>query len=188
MTTNNSSAPVATTSTVISDELAQRIRDTFKSLHHLVSLIPNDSSPLPAFEELPTDKWDQVCIKGLNAHSRYRKAKKEEKVRAFRAGCANVVEVARGEQKKAKEEYDALSPALKAIMPKFPTNVEIPVSDFADIFPQGTSEEQMRKLLKEMSYNIFKSASGSFFVKVALTPESKDDKDAKVGVVRRPAA
>lgn len=188
MTTNNSNNAASTTSTVISDELAERIRDTFKSLAHLVSLIPNDSSPLPAFEELPTDKWDQVCIKALNAHSRFRKAKKEERVRAFRTGCENVIAVARGEQKKAKEEYDALSPALKAIMPKFPTTVEVPVSDFADIFPQGVTAEQIRKLLKDMSYNVVKGADGNFSVRVPLTPESKEEKDAKVGVVRRPAA
>lgn len=182
MTTNNANGTVQTTSTVISVEVAERIETSFSAIVHLASAVLGVEMPKDASDP---EKWEKACVAALNAHSRFRKAQKEAKVRAFRQGCENVIAVARDAQKKAKEEYDALTPTLKALMPKFPTSVSIPVSDFSDIFPQGTTPEQIRKLLKDMSYNVFKGTDGDFSVRVALTPETKEEKDAKVGVVRR---
>jgi len=193
MTTNNatgSAVLTSATSTVMSDELFERLTECVKDLHHLTSLMPADSKvgEIPTeFPKLGTDEWEKVMVKALNATRRYKKAKKEEQVRQFRAGCEKVVAEARGVQMKAKEEYDALSPSLKAIMPKFPTNVDIAVSDFSDIFPEGTTSERMVVLLKDLGYKIAKTAGGAC-VQVSLIPETKEEKDARVGVVRRPAA
>lgn len=178
MTTNNT---VSTTSTVISSEVAERIEDTFNGVVHIASAVLGVDIPKDASD---ADKWEKACVALLNAHKRFRKAKREEQVRAFRQGCEDLLAVARGQQKKAKEEYDALSPNLKALMPKFPTSVSIPVSDFSDIFPEGTTKERIQVLLKDMSYKLVKTANG-VCVSVPLFPESKEEKDAKVGIVRR---
>lgn len=184
MTTNNANGTAATTSTVISGDVAERIETELNSIVHLASTYLGVTFPEGAKD---SDKWEKACVAALNAHTRFRKAKKEAEVRQFRTGCENVIAIARDAQRKAKEEYDALSPSLKALMPKFPTSVEVPVSDFSDIFPAGTQAERMVRILKDMSYKLVKNATG-VCVSVSLFPESKEEKDAKVGVVRRPAA
>lgn len=47
----------------------------------------------------------------------------------------------------AKEEYDALSPGLRAMMKAFPENVVIPFEAFREVFPNQTSQEVSAKLL-----------------------------------------
>lgn len=197
MTTNTNIAAVPTTSTVISADVAERIENDFNSLVHLASAIMGVTFPEGASK---ADKWEIAIQATFKAHSRFRKAQKEAGERAFREGCAVIVNDARKERMSAKEEYDNLSPALKAAMGTFKTDIRIPVADFADVFPGLTVEQIVTKLGgkrgpgrpsaedKGFGYKVVKAADGKGWdVLVALDPteETKEQKDARVGVVRR---
>lgn len=54
-----------------------------------------------------------------------------------------------------KEEYETLSPTLKAKLGAFPTEVKVPVKDLVSVFGEGAQEPGVAKILmSEMSYKL----------------------------------
>ncbi len=184
MSNSNVAVVSSATSTTISDSDAARILEAFKTLHHIISLQVSDDSPAPiAFEKLSGDDYVDVCQKALRAHKRFRSAKIEAQHRHFRAGCDAVVKTATEAAVKAKAEFDALSPTLKAMMPAFPSTVRIPVTAFASCFPTEWAATRHAPTLKDMGYVLDgrtkePTVSVDLAPKVALAPPVKKDKAA----------
>lgn len=166
-TTTTTSVASLVTSTIISDDVADRISSDFDSIVHLAQTHLGAVMPEGATK---SEMWEIAIQSAFKAHSRFRKAKKEERVREFRIGCEKVIAAARQDMATAMSEYASLSPTLKAMMPTpafaapvdtsgkaKPIMCEIPVSDFSDIFPDGTKAERILALLKDMSYTIRKA-------------------------------
>ncbi len=186
MTTKTTTTAAVIASATINADVAERVADAFDTFVHLASTHLGVSFPKDASD---ADKWEKAVTAAFRAHAGYRKARREEEVRAFRKGCEEVITSAKGEMKKAMEEYEGLSAQLKGLMPlpvwkkakvaNKPIMCEVPVSDFSDIFPQGTAVEQIGALLKKMGYDVVKISTG-LAVSVRLFPApTADERVAK---------
>lgn len=160
MSTQNT---VAQTLPIISDEDEAQIVAALAKLH---AVIGNYGNPLPKLEEALADDAQRQRItnrahKAIGALVNHRR---EEKVRAFRQGVADVVSPYVADAKTARTHFLAMPKEVRAFIPAFPSTVSIPVSEVASVFPTGTSEEHMNKFLHQLGYKLAKKEKAYYIV------------------------
>src|SRR5579863_10469385 len=87
-----------------------------------------DALTTPVSETKRQD-WERVAVRGLNALTALDAHRKEQEVAAFRQGVKDAISPHLDRAREDKEEYDALSPTLKARLGAFQTYILVPVSD-----------------------------------------------------------
>lgn len=139
--TSTPKEPRALTSTEVSVILA-----AFATIHATV----NDVGETFTFNDNDPASFDRVYNRATKALKRYKTAQREEMVRNLRSNLEGAFAPYLEAHATAKEEYDALSPTLKAMLPSFPTYVSVKLTDLSAHFPTGTSELNMVKMLADM--------------------------------------
>ena len=160
MSTQNT---VTQTLPIISDDQEAEIVSALAKLHGVVS---NYGAPLPKLDEALADDAQRQRItnrahKAIGALLNHRR---EEKVRAFRQGVADVVGPYVAEARTARTHFLSMPKEVRAYMPAFPSTVQIPVSEVASVFPTGTSEEHMNKFLHQLGYKLAKKEKAYYIV------------------------
>jgi len=163
-TTINSSSAVVTT-------ISQDEADTLTSaLEVLFGVVKSQGADLGRFDSEDCEQAEKVCVRTLKALINLQAAKKEEKVRMFRAGvqkgCDTYMELAQAE----KQEFDDMSVALRNRLglTSFPNTVAIPLGALVACFPSGTAQESMIKILHDMGQKVSKDKEGAFTMRIAF--------------------
>lgn len=168
---------------VINAQQESDILGLFRTLHSKVLTALVDVGVKPTFEQ-DFGKCTNEDYKNLHQQARIlvsdaRKARWEEEVREIRTGIANVVNKAMEEQRVRKARYDAIED--REFLAPFPTSFTIALSSLTSAFTAGTSETDMVKRCKELSYNVVKVGE-AFAIRVQFVPaptsEQKSDEKA----------
>lgn len=172
MTTSTTNTDSTSSKRTLSVEECESVISAYKTLHGVFATY---SSTLPAFEKMGEAEYDNLHKGALKALVVAKKARKEANRAAFRTKVNAILDTHTASVRAAKSEYDGLSDTMKAIMPKFPTVVNVPVSALSDIYPEGASEEQVRLLLKDMDYTLVKGGAKNdkVCIQVPLAPKTE---------------
>lgn len=99
----------------------------------------------------------------------------EQAIAAKRQGVLGVVNTYMSAAQTAKEQFDALPDNVRQFM-SFPSNVTIPFSALSQFWGEGTTNADMIKDLKSLSYTVAEKEKDSYVIKVpyiAIGGESK---------------
>lgn len=149
---------------VISGAREEELLAIFRTLHGKVLTALQEVGEKPTFEQ-DFAKCGNEDYKNLHQQSRIlvsaaRKARWEEEVREIRTGIAGVINTHMLAQREEKAQYDAIPAQHRKFLAPFPTSFTIALSALTPAFPKGTSEGDMVKRCKELSYNVVKVGEG----------------------------
>lgn len=160
---------------VISANAEERLLQALEVIHSITATYKTDkegdgAETLPAFDKCaPVDSLRRrITGRAHVALGMLEATRKEERIAHLRSGVREVIAPYITAHRKDREEFDSLSPSLKAKLGPFADTVMVPVSDFASVFPQGTTEGAMVGLLKELGYTIGKSGKDAFVVRITV--------------------
>lgn len=163
-----------TTATVITEEKALAIREVLSTLFPLASTLPGEKVLPATFEECKLADLDVLCIRAVQALATFESFEKEQRIGSFRKlvtdACAPYVENA----EKLSAEYNAASPALRALMGALRPTIDIPVP--ALVLAKALPAENAVKILTELGFTVKNKKSG-FYV-VLTMPAKKEEKAA----------
>jgi hypothetical protein len=129
--------------------LTQCIASMFPMVKHF-------GQSVESFNPENLDHLEVVTLRAIKAMRETAKAKREAEVRLYRAAVEGVIRNALKETERAQAEYASLSPTLRALLPALPESISIPLSDFGDCFPEGTTKERMVAVLHTLNYKLVK--------------------------------
>jgi len=162
---------------IISEEVADQLIGAYQTIYRLMATY-GDALTTPVSETKRQD-WERVAVRGLNALTALDAHRKEQEVAAFRQGVKDAIEPHLDRARADKEEYDALSPTLKARLGAFQTYILVPVSDVSEVFGEGVEVPVQVKKLTDMGYKVSKGANGTFSLRVDLPKSILGDSAAK---------
>ncbi len=166
MTTNNSKpAPLP----IISDSDAEKITQAYSILHSVLATYGVEQ--LPTFDACGVQEYERLGNRATKALSRRQAHLKEQAIAHLRQGAKAVTEPYIAAKRAEKEQFDAafasVPEALRTHIKPLDPTVVIPVSDFSDIFPQGTEVVKQVVALKDMGYTVAKGKDG-FYVRLQV--------------------
>jgi hypothetical protein len=179
-TTSNDSAVKSTT---ISSDVEERLTATFKTLHHLVSTHMVSAGAkltfMSEFEKCGMEDYKEVAHAARKLLGAKRQEKWENRIKGIRAGIQGVVDTYMNRKRAAKAQFDALPEELRAEGVTFNPNVSIPVKELVGCFPQGATQEQILRDLKDLSYNVIQNAEKAYLIRVAFVADKVADEAPK---------
>jgi hypothetical protein len=163
----------------ISEEQEAHILRAVRTLYEIVREGAHGER-LPDFNALSMEEYGKVLVRAHGALSSIHKARKDEKVRAFKSKIQGVIDSHTSARRKAISDFDAelasLSPVMRQVVlasPAAPNRefVDVPMTEIVACFAQGTKEEDVVKRLTTYGYTMPKRAPKPC-VRVALVEKS----------------
>lgn len=166
MTTNNSKPSVLP---IISDNQREVILNALQMLHG--AILNYGVEPLPPFTECGAEEYERITRRARNGLAARVAHEKEQAIAHLRQGVKKALEPHIEAKRAEKVSFDAAFASVPEgmrshIKPLDPT-IEVPVSEFASVFPQGTEVVKMVVALKDMSYTVAKGKEG-FYVRLQV--------------------
>lgn len=177
MSNVNTSAAKNAPLPIIGEDVEKKLLDAY---HTIYALMASYGTPLTVpVESTGKAEWERVAVRGMNALSARQAHIREQEVAAFRQGVRDAISPHIDTARAEKEEYDSLSPTLRAKLGAFPTFITVPLSDVSDAFGEGATDQDMVKKLVAMSYKVSKGANGAYSLRVDLPKSMFGDNAGK---------
>lgn len=170
MNDKNTAAPTVAT---ISDKTEEGIRAAYKALHHLLlSHIVDNKLPEPTFQQdfgkCNAEDYKAIHLMANGTIRAKDLAREAQRVAPLLTGLQGLRDTYTVRAREAKKTFDALPAEVRQFMPAFPTNITIPATEVAKVWPSATPASTIARdlmsdsLKKSLSYNVGKDGSLSF--------------------------
>lgn len=150
------SNPVAKVSIVISEEQETALVSAYQTIHSILSE-SHPSMRNVAFNPCDVRILSDIASKGVVALDTLYKHRYQEQLAAVRDAIFNLFAGSVQEALAARDEYDSLSPALRAKMGTFDDTCALPFSEVRALFAgQNATDPQITALLHSLKFKVGK--------------------------------